>query len=437
MTSTFSVRPGGQLQGTFTLPGDKSISHRSIMLAAIAEGDSLIHGFLTGEDSLATLAAFQAMGVDLTLLADQTVQVKGVGKYGLIAPSQALNVGNSGTAMRLLAGLLSAQSFDSRLIGDASLSKRPMGRIIEPLQQMGARIDAQTNGLPPLHIHGGVHLQGMSYRLPVASAQVKSGILLAGLYADAPVQVIEPEITRDHTERMLASFGVELIRHDDVITLQPPQKLIAQEIRIPSDISSAAFFMVGACIAPGSAVCLQQVGINPTRIGILNILTLMGADIRLENRRMFGSEPVADVYIQSAPLQGLDIPLEQVSLAIDEFPAIFVAAACAQGVTRLSGAAELRVKESDRLAVMAEGLSTLGIAIKLKPDGIEIKGGRMQGGEIQSHGDHRIAMAFAMAGLCCEQPITIRDCENVATSFPGFVDLAAQAGLSIFEEALA
>ncbi len=429
--TTFIIQPGGCLHGSLPVPGDKSISHRAIMLAALAEGASTIDGFLEGADCLATRHAFAAMGVTIESTGQGQMRIHGVGLHGLRASSVPLDMGNAGTAMRLLAGLLAGQPFSSTLIGDASLSRRPMRRVTEPLALMGAKITTTEAGTAPLQIHGGQALHGIDYALPVASAQIKSSLLLAGLYAQGTTSITEPAPTRDHTERMLQAFGYPLEHSTGQVRLSGGGRLNPTAIRIPADISSAAFFLVGASIAEGSEICLPAVGINPTRIGVINILRQMGADIQLDHPRWAGYEPIADIRVRSAPLQGIVIPEDQVPLAIDEFPALFIAAACAQGETRLTGAAELRVKESDRIQVMADGLRRLGIVAEPTADGMIIQGGGLQGGTIDSHGDHRIAMAFAMAGLRAAQPITINDCANVATSFPNFARLAEQAGLAI------
>ncbi|MGQ9425934.1 bifunctional prephenate dehydrogenase/3-phosphoshikimate 1-carboxyvinyltransferase [Gilvimarinus sp. F26214L] len=427
----YRVQPGGTITGSLRVPGDKSISHRSIMLGSIAEGITHIEGFLEGEDALATLQAFRDMGVVIEGPNQGSVVVHGVGMHGLQAPPGPLYLGNSGTSMRLLAGLLAGQVFDTEMSGDGSLSKRPMNRVADPLRTMGAKIDTEARGLPPLRISGGQNLHGIHYDMPMASAQVKSCLLLAGLYAEGETTVVEPGVTRDHTERMLKGFGYPVNCDGARVSLEGGGTLKACDIEVPGDISSAAFFMVAAAIAPGSDLTLTHVGINPTRTGILNILRLMGADIGFANKREVGGEPVADIRIRYAPLHGIDIPPELVPLAIDEFPALFVAAACAEGTTRLTGAEELRVKESDRIQVMAEGLQTLGVDAEPTPDGMIIKGGPMGGGIVESHDDHRIAMSFVVAGLRASQPIHIRNCANVATSFPGFVELAKAAGISI------
>lgn len=430
-TVQFRLKPGGNLTGRVRVPGDKSISHRSIMLGSLAEGMTEVSGFLEGEDSLATLAAFRSLGVTIEGPEQGRVGIRGVGLRGLAAPGQALDLGNSGTSMRLMAGLLAGQAFDTTLTGDASLSGRPMKRVVEPLTRMGAHITPTEAGTAPLLIKGGRRLRGIDYEMPVASAQVKSSLLLAGLYASGRTCVTEPAPTRDHTERMLAGMGYPLRREAGRVCLEGGHVLRGISIDIPADISSAAFFLVGASIAPGSELILEHVGINPTRTGVIDILQRMGASIRIENRREAGGEPVADLHVRSATLHGIDIPSELVPLAIDEFPVLFVAAACASGRTVLTGAQELRVKESDRIQVMADGLRTLGIGATATPDGMIIEGGALGGGMIDSHGDHRIAMAFAMAALRAEGAIDILDCANVNTSFPGFVGLATGAGLRI------
>jgi 3-phosphoshikimate 1-carboxyvinyltransferase len=428
--TTFICSPGERISGNIRVPGDKSISHRSIILSSIATGASHISGFLQGEDSLNTIAAFQQMGVDIERDQDR-VRVSGAGLHGLRAPLADLQMGNSGTAMRLLLGLLAGQGFDSRLIGDRSLSSRPMLRVIEPLQAMGASIESETGGRAPLQLRASQGLHAIEYDMPVASAQVKSCLLLAGLYAAGETVVREPAPTRDHSERMLRAYGCEVISNGGEIRLRGGQQLTACDVEVPADISSAAFFMVAASIASGSDITLQHVGVNPTRTGVIDILKLMGASLELHNRRDIGGEPVADIRVRSAPLSGIDIPLELVPLAIDEFPVLFVAAACARGTTRLSGAEELRVKESDRIQVMADGLGALGILTEVKEDGIVVTGGRIDGGAVDSHGDHRIAMAFSVASLRAAGDIHISDCANVNTSFPGFAELARQAGIRI------
>jgi cyclohexadieny/prephenate dehydrogenase / 3-phosphoshikimate 1-carboxyvinyltransferase len=436
MTQTidYKVAPGGFVSGEIRIPGDKSISHRSIMLGSLAQGTTEVTGFLEGEDSLATLQAFRDMGVVIEGPNDGRVVIHGVGLDGLKAPAGPLYLGNSGTSMRLLLGLLAAQPFDVELSGDESLSKRPMERVAAPLRQMGAVIETEQDGRPPLCIKGGQTLKAMDYTLPMASAQVKSCVLLAGLYAEGTTSTTEPAPTRDHTERMLTGFGYQVDRSGAVAKLAGGGELTATTIDVPADISSATFYMVAAAIAPGSDILLPHVGVNPTRIGVINILQMMGADIQLSNQREVGGEPVADIRVRYAPLHGIDIPEDQVPLAIDEFPALFVAAACAEGQTVLTGAEELRVKESDRIQAMADGLKILGVDVTPTPDGIIIQGGPMGGGEVDSEDDHRIAMSFAVAALRAQDNILIKNCNNVATSFPGFVALANKAGLSVAEE---
>ncbi|WP_439889380.1 bifunctional prephenate dehydrogenase/3-phosphoshikimate 1-carboxyvinyltransferase [Pseudomonas sp. MBLB4123] len=430
----FLANPGGKLTGRIRVPGDKSISHRSIMLGSLAEGTTEVEGFLEGEDALATLQAFRDMGVVIEGPHHGRVTIHGVGLHGLQAPPGPIYLGNSGTSMRLLAGLLAAQPFDTTLTGDASLSKRPMNRVAKPLREMGAEIETAAEGRPPMTIRGGRRLGGMTYQMPMASAQVKSCLLLAGLYAANSTTVIEPAPTRDHTERMLQGFGYPVTVEGSSATVESGHKLVATRIEVPADISSAAFFLVAGSIAEDSELVLEHVGINPTRTGVIDILKLMGGDISLENQREVGGEPVADIRVRSAKLKGIDIPEDLVPLAIDEFPVLFVAASCAEGRTVLRGAEELRVKESDRIQVMADGLQALGIKAEPTPDGIVIEGGGIGGGEVYSHGDHRIAMSFSVASLRASAPIRIHDCANVATSFPNFLALAAQVGIRVAEE---
>jgi len=451
----YLVEPAASASGDIRVPGDKSISHRALLLGSIAEGITEVRGFLESEDCLATMAAMRALGVDIEQCGPVEVRVHGVGLKGLKPAGRALDLGNSGTAMRLMTGLLSGQAFDTELVGDASLMKRPMERAAAPLRLMGARIDTDR-GRPPVRISGGAPLRGIRYEMPVASAQVKSAVLLAGLYAEGVTEVIEPGVTRDHTERMLQSFGcpVESVRGE--VRLTPVERLTARPLEVPGDFSSAAFFMVAGLIAGGhgadgrvggQGLTIRGVGINPTRTGLLDILALMGADLRLVNHRRAGAEPVADIELRAANLRGIHVPEHLVPLAIDEFPALFIAAACAEGETRVTGAEELRVKESDRIAVMAEGLTRLGVSCEVLPDGIVIHGRGVSrpatpgeaarddtifsGGTIDSHGDHRIAMSFAVASLRARGTIRIDDVANVATSFPGFPATAAAVGLSL------
>lgn len=432
MTTTFTTEAGGSLRGELRVPGDKSISHRSVMLGALAEGRTRITGFLDGEDCLATIAAFRAMGVAIEHPQPNVVIIDGVGLHGLRSPAAPLEMGNSGTAMRLLCGVLAGQSFDSTLLGDPSLSRRPMRRVTEPLSRMGARIETAEDGTPPLRINGGQVLHGQQHHLTVASAQVKSALLLAGLWGEGETCVTEPAPTRDHTERMLRGFGYEVRQQGRTACVTGGGRLEGTEVDVPADISSAAFFLVGASIARGSDLLLRHVGMNPTRTGVIDILRLMGAAIEVIDHREIGGEPVADLHVRWAPLHGIRIPSELVPLAIDEFPVLFVAAACAEGETVLTGAEELRVKESDRIQVMADGLSSLGVRCEVQPDGMRIRGRAMlDGGEVESHGDHRIAMAFALAALRADGPIIVHDCDNVATSFPYFAELARGVGLGV------
>ncbi len=426
------AEPGGSIQGSFTVPGDKSMSHRAAMFASIAQGTTRITGFLAGEDSLNTLSAFASMGAKV-VRDENTLTVEGVGMRGLHAPPGDLYMGNAGTGMRLIAGLLSAQSFPTRLTGDESLSRRPMGRIINPLCSMGAKISGDSDGCPPLSIEPAGALKAIDYQLPMASAQVKSCILLAALYASGTTRVTEPAITRDHTERMLQTFGYSVALPDESGTVQinGGGRLTGCNIDIPADISSAAFPMVAACISPGADVTLTNVGVNPTRTGVIDILRLMGADIVLTNERMSGAEPVADIRVRHSPLNGVDIPESLVPLAIDELPVVFIAAAVANGTTRVTGAEELRVKESDRIAAMATGLQTLGVDARPTPDGMVIVGGKIGGGTVDTFFDHRIAMSFCIASLRAELPIIVNDVQHVETSFPGFFELCQAQGLNV------
>lgn len=426
------ARKGQPLQGSLTIPGDKSVSHRSVMFAALADGTSHIEGFLEGEDTRATARIFSQLGVRIETPSPSQRIVHGVGIDGLQAPDAPLDCGNAGTGMRLLAGLLAGQAFDCTLIGDESLSGRPMRRVTGPLSQMGAKIDTQDDGTPPLHVHGGQALHGIDFASPVASAQIKSAVLLAGLYAQGETQVTEPHPTRDYTERMLSAFGVDIEFSPGRACLRGGQRLRATDIVVPADFSSAAFYLVAASIIPGSELRLKQVGLNPRRTGLLHALRLMGADITEENPAEQGGEPVADLVVRYAPLKGARIPEALVPDMIDEFPALFVAAAAAQGQTVVSGAAELRVKESDRLAAMATGLRTLGMQVDETEDGATLHGGvRLGSGTIESHGDHRIAMAFAIAGQISDGEVRINDIANVATSFPDFDGLARSAGFNL------
>jgi len=427
----FRSWPCRALTGTVRVPGDKSISHRALLLASIAEGESIVHDLLMGEDNKATMAALQAMGVAINPTNYNTHRIKGVGLQGLNPPNIPLDLGNSGTGLRLLAGLLVGQSFESSLIGDSSLMQRPMQRIVDPLKKMGAHITMSSEGTPPLHILPTSKLHGVTYAMPIASAQVKSCLLLAGLYATGKTEIIEPSPSRDHTERLLTAMEYPLEHCGNRVSLCGKGCLSAQEIYIPADLSSAAFFMVAASIVPGSNILLSQVGVNPTRIGVINILRMMGADLCLENVTQLGNEPVADIRVRYAQLKGINIPEDQVALAIDELPVILIAAACAQGVTTLRHAQELRVKESDRIQAMAEGLKSLGITVLVFEDGMSVEGGILHGGKVESFGDHRIALSFAIAGARAKGAIIIRHCDHVNTSFPDFIKLAKSIGLKL------
>jgi 3-phosphoshikimate 1-carboxyvinyltransferase len=381
----------------------------------------------------------RAFGVHIEQPSPTHVVIHGVGLRGLRDAGFALDMGNAGTAMRLFTGLLSAQSFNSRLIGDASLMKRPMERVAKPLRDMGADVRTRS-GTPPVDIGGGRRLRGIEYTMPVASAQVKSAILLAALYADSPTTVIAPAINRDHSERMLGSCGVRIDTEGLRTTLHPPERLSNQRFNVPGDFSSAAFFIVAGLLgAAHGGLLIQNVGLNPTRTGLLDVLRSMGGNIEILNPRESGAEPVADLLVHASALHGVQMPAALVPLAIDELPVLFVAAACASGETVVTGAEELRVKESDRIAAMSAGLKSLGVAHSVLPDGMRIEGRgegpAFGGGEIDSFGDHRIAMSFAVASLRAAKTISIRDVANVATSFPGFVGLARSVGLDIRESA--
>ncbi|HEX7965010.1 MAG TPA: 3-phosphoshikimate 1-carboxyvinyltransferase [Gammaproteobacteria bacterium] len=430
----YTVTPGGSLQGKLRLPGDKSISHRALMLGAIAEGDTEIEGFLTGADCLATLAAIRAMGVQVDERGPSHLVVHGRGLHGLKPSPKPIDLGNSGTAMRLFMGLLAGQGFEATLTGDESLSRRPMKRVIHPLMAMGASIESR-NGFAPITLHAIQPLEPARHVLKIASAQVKSALLLAGLYAGGYTWLKESGPSRDHTERMFHSFGVHVLRESGWLGVHGGEILRGTRIEVPADLSSAAFFMVGAAMTPGSKLVLEGVGVNPTRDGVIRILRLMGAHIEIHHSRLGGGEPAADILVQGGRLRGIDVTPELVALAIDDIPAVLVAAACAEGITRVHGAGELRVKESDRLQAMQAGLEALGVTVNSGPDYINVNGTpRLKGAEIRSEGDHRIAMAFAVAGLRTEGPLRVQDCANVDTSFPGFVAMAREAGLQITEQ---
>ena len=436
--SRYLVQPSSQIHGAASIPGDKSISHRALMLGSLAEGTTHIDGFLESEDCLATLVALRQLGVRIEGPNDGHVIVHGPAAGRMHAAADALDMGNAGTAMRLFMGLLAGQPFDSKLVGDASLMRRPMERVAVPLRLMGADITTD-DGRPPVKIHGRTSLTAIDYELPVPSAQVKSAILLAALRADGRTRVIEPAPSRDHTERMLGAFGVELLHTGDAIALEGGQVLHATRVQVPGDFSSAAFFIVAGCLAARQGLLVRGVGLNPTRTGLLDLLREMGADIRVRPWDQANSgthsstEPVADIEVRASALHGIRVSQAAVPLAIDELPVFFVAAACAQGETLVRGAPELRVKESDRLSAMAAGLTRLGVELELLADGVWIRGAAtgFGGGTIESHGDHRIAMAFATAAVRARAPIEIRDVASVATSFPNFVTSAREVGLQI------
>ncbi len=426
----FLVTPSKVRDASVTVPGDKSVSHRALMLGSIAEGRTEVSGFLAGEDCLATLAAMRSMGVDIQQASATEMSIEGVGLHGLRGADADLDLGNSGTAMRLMTGLLAGQGFDSVLIGDESLSGRPMGRIIKPLSSMGAKIESR-DGKPPLIIRGQDKLQAIDYELPMASAQVKSAVLLAGLYADGTTRVTEPAVTRDHTERMLGSMGVSVVTNSGTIAITGGQQLRGCVVSVPADLSSAAFVMLAALLAENADIQIKNVGVNPTRTGVINILQSMGADITLENPQLLGEEPVADIRVRSSKLRGGIVDPALVSLAIDEFPILFVAAAAALGKTVFSGIGELRVKESDRISAMADGMRILGISVDETPDGATVHGGRFSGGIVQSCGDHRVAMSLALAGTIASDEVIVDDVAAVDTSFPGFRDVMAAFGAEI------
>lgn len=427
----FIVTPSQLQDAQVTVPGDKSVSHRSLMLGSVAEGRSEVSGFLAGEDCLATLAAMRALGVTIDQPDPTSMTIDGVGLHGLREAAGHLDLGNSGTAMRLMAGLLAGQAFSSTLTGDESLNGRPMGRIIKPLTKMGAAIESDCDGTPPLQIAGGLRLQGIDYEMPIASAQVKSSILLAGLYAAGTTSVTEPAVTRDHTERMLEMMGVILDRDQGRVSMAGGQVLKGCRVDVPADLSSAAFILLAVLLAEKADVLITNVGVNPTRTGVIDILQAMGGDIRLENPQLLGKEPVADIRVRSSQLHGGAVDPKLVSLAIDEFPVLFVAAAAATGETIFSGIGELRVKESDRIASMADGMRRLGIEVDESPDGAVVHGGRFRGGTVKSYGDHRIAMSLALAGTIADDAVIVEDVAPVETSFPGFAACMTSIGVDI------
>jgi 3-phosphoshikimate 1-carboxyvinyltransferase len=421
---TYLVQKCDGLKGDIRLPGDKSISHRAVMLASLSHGETTIYDFLESEDCLATLNAFKSMGIHHEIDGHRLI-IEGNGLWGLHEPDQVLDMGNSGTGTRLLLGVLAGQKFSSVLTGDSSLRKRPMKRVTDPLSQMGAKFSRQDepNELP-LQVHGG-EIHGIQYKSPVASAQIKSAILLAALFAEGTTEIEEPTLSRDHSERMLETFGITITRSENRCVLRGKQQLSSvEDIMVPGDISSAAFFIVGASILPGSDLILREIGINPTRTGLLDVLKKMGANIALINQRYFGAEPVADIHITYSPLKGITVSGKTVVRMIDEFPIFAIAAACADSPTIVSEAEELRVKESDRISAMVEELKKLGVDIEEKEDGFVVSGAKsLTGSECFSHGDHRVAMSLIMAGLHSDGETKVNGTGSIATSFPTFLEL--------------
>jgi 3-phosphoshikimate 1-carboxyvinyltransferase len=428
----FVSSPGAGVAGEIGIPGDKSISHRAALLGAIAKGTTEIEGFLESADCRATLTALEALGVAVERSGAGRLRIQGVGLHGLRAPGAPLDLGNSGTAMRLLAGILAGQGVSAVLVGDASLMQRPMARVATPLARMGAGIRTR-DGRPPVEIAAGTRLRGVDHTLEVASAQVKSALLLAGLHAEGTTRVREPGRSRDHTERMFPAFGVHITLQDGAVAVTGPAEPAATRVDVPGDFSSAAFFIVAGLIAGRGPLMMRGVGTNPTRTALIDILRAMGGDIRLHPLPDAGPEPRADIEVRPSRLRGTVVPEALVPAAIDELPVLFAAAAAAEGETVVTGAGELRVKESDRLAAMAEGLATLGISCERLPEGLRVRGGAIAGGTIDSRDDHRIAMAFAILGARARTPVTIRHVQNVATSFPGFAETARAAGIDLRE----
>ncbi len=431
---SYIIKGPGVLRGSISLPGDKSISHRAVILGAIAQGRTVIKGLLESEDVLSTVNAFRNMGVKIDHDKTDGMVIEGVGLFGLKDPKRPLDMGNSGTAMRLMAGVLVGQSFPSMLVGDGSLSRRPMARVVEPLLALGADISAENEGCPPIQIRPVKQLKGVNYVMPVASAQVKSAFLLASLCADGVSRVKEPEQTRDHTERMLRGFGHSILKQDGWLSVIGRDELVGANVVVPGDLSSAAFFIVGAAIALDSQIIMKNVGVNPTRTGVIEILKKMGASIDFFSEDMICGEPTANVMVNSSPLKAVKIEAHEVARAIDEFPILSIAAACAMGKTTLHGAEELRFKESDRIRSIVSGLNGLGVSAEERPDGYSISGGEILEGKVDSHSDHRVAMAFAIAGLVVSGRICVKDTLNVNTSFPEFVELATSMGMRIEEQ---
>lgn len=425
--------PVSGIAGRLRVPGDKSISHRALMLGAIAESPVRVTGFLAGADCIATRRALEQMGAEIEDLPEGELLIHGSGPGGLRAPEVPLDLGNSGTGIRLLAGLLAGLSVDAVLTGDASLRARPMERVARPLRLMGADLDT-SDGCPPIRLHGGAVLHGIDYELPVPSAQVKSAILLAALSAQGETRISQPAVSRDHTERMLAAMGAPIAFDEAQVSLEGPCRLRGGTIHVPGDFSSAAFFLVAGLLKATDGLLVEGVGINPTRVGLLRMLEAMGGDIALLNPRQLGGEPTADIRVRRSRLRAIDVAPEWVPLAIDEFPAFFVAASLADGITRVRGAEELRVKESDRIEAMAQALTAVGVTVEPRPDGMLVHGGKIRGGRVDSHGDHRVAMAMAVAGSVSAEAIVIENTENVGTSFPGFATAARSVGMRVVEE---
>lgn len=425
--ATLRIQPGDHFSGDITVPGDKSISHRALLFGALAEGETTITGFLASEDTEATAACLRAMGVNIDM--GDVARVQGVGLHGLQAPKEALWTGNSGTTTRLLMGILAGQPFTATLRGDASLAKRPMDRVAIPLRMMGASVEGQGERCtPPVTIQGGL-LHGITYASPVASAQVKSAILLAGLYATGETAVTEPQKSRDHTERMLRGFGVPVDEDGLTVRVHDGALLTGRPIAVPGDISSAAFFLVAGAIVPGARVTVRGVGINPSRAGILDVLKAMGATLTSENERLEGGEPVADLTVEHGPLTATTISGPLIPRLIDELPVLAVAAAIADGTTVIADARELRVKESDRIATVSRFLRDMGAEVEEREDGMVIHGGRpLRGAEVESHGDHRVAMSAAVAALAAGVENRIHGAETIATSFPSFTALMRALG---------
>ena len=434
MPEQYTVHPSNQINGTISVPGDKSISHRSLILLSISEGIGKISGLLESDDCIATLNIFKQLGINIIKNTDNVYEVHGRGLNGLTKPDSNLNCGNSGTSMRLLSGLLASQKFSSCLIGDSSLSKRPMERISLPLSMMGVDIKLSENNTSPIKISPVKKISSIAYKMPIDSAQIKSSIILASLYANDKVKIIENIATRDHTENMINYLGGKIVNNNNQIIVHPGNKLISKDIEVPGDISSAMFIIVGCLISNNSKVIIKNVGLNALRTGGIEILKLMGAKIDISNIKNYGPEKVGDITVISSKLNGIIIPRKYIASAIDEFPILFIAAANATGKTVLKNAEELKYKESNRLSVMSKALLECKIKNNLFEDGIEIHGGTMSGAIVDSSGDHRIAMSFAIAGLVSKSPITILNTENVSTSFPEFFDLIKSMGLNIERE---